>query len=154
MCPPTTGENVVVAGIPFDPSPGRLPPDLSIVRRNTQAGAERRDLIRELFFTLTSMIKSENAVEYVYDLRDEAPLDLATYILPAYRVRVLEQFWTVAEVDLGRDGRVVIPLPPELAAELELGYKRLRFITKPSIPEPSTGRDRTVTDIRIEMVEK
>jgi len=99
------------------------------------------------------MSNKENTVDYVYDLREESPLDLETYVLPVLGVRVVEQFGAVAEVDIGRDGRVVIPLPPELAAELGYGYKQLRFLTKPVIPDPATGADRTVTVIRIVGVE-
>ena len=88
-------------------------------------------------------------VDFVYDLKEESPTDFATYILPMMGVPVRFNLQTIAEVDIPRDGRIVVPLPAEVAADLESGDKALRFAARPGIPEPSTGRDRTVYDISI-----
>lgn len=88
-----------------------------------------------------------STVQFVYDLKEESPIDFATYILPVFRVPVRRLLQTIAEVDIPRDGRIVMNLPKDIAADLETGAKVLRPSARPGIPEPDTGRDRTISEI-------
>jgi len=95
------------------------------------------------------MTQTEHPVDYVYELAAESPLDFSTFVLPTFGVPVLHGFQLLAEVDLLRDGRLRIPMPADLASAIEFGRADIRLVSTACTPEPSTGRDRKVTEIRI-----
>ena len=94
------------------------------------------------------MVDTETT-DIVYDLKEESPADFATYILPTLNVPVRLNLQNLTSVDIPRDGRIVIPLRPDLADDIESGRRSIRLSAWPGIPEPVTGRDRTVYEIMI-----